>query len=458
MIRLVAFLIVVGLLVAGSVWMAENPGNVTVHWLGWRIDSSVPFLLLALAALVVLFLVIRAIIMAILGIPGAFGRRRRETRRRKGLSALADGFAALIAEDSYTARKKASEAHDKLGDGTVSTLLLARAALIGDDPATARDLNTRLLGRRETELAGLRGLMDEALSEGRTDEALGHAARAYELNPRAGWAGMALFNAQAAAGQWDAALETLETGRKSGIFTADEAARRKATILAARCDEAAAGGQSYEATRLAKKAVDADSAFLPAQTRLARSLAAEGKTAKAADIVEQAWRRAPNPELARVYMDLWRDEPALKRVSHAEHLAEVNPEHLESRLLVADAALDAELWGQARARLKPAVDGGVRDARLARLMASLEEREHGNLIDAVRWLRLASDVAGQEPETWRCTACGATTDRWQPSCPACGTFASVSWGGGRALVAQPVAPEPVPTPGTPAQHPASAAE
>ncbi|MFA7430879.1 MAG: heme biosynthesis HemY N-terminal domain-containing protein [Rhodospirillaceae bacterium] len=447
MVRLIAFLIVVGLLVAGAVWMAENPGAVTVHWLGWRIDTSVPLLLLALALLVGLFWLLRGILATIFGLPGAFGRRRREKRRRKGLAALADGFAAIIAEDTYSARKKAAEAQDALNDDSAATLLLARAALLGDDTKAARTLNEKLLKRRETEIAGLRGLMDEALSEGRLDEAADFAARAFDRNPRAGWAGLALFNAQVKRRQWDAALATLETARKSGIFTATEADRRKATILVARCDEAIAGGQTYEATRLAKRAVDADPDLLPARIRLARSHAAERNVSKAASVVEDAWRRAPHPELAEVYSGLWDDEDALKRASRAQHLAESNPEHLESRLLVASAALDAELWGQARSRLKPPIDAGVRDARLARLMARLEEGEHGNLPDALRWMRQAAEVAGQEPDSWRCTACGTRSAKWEPSCPSCGTFASMTWGGGRSLVA--VAPDAVPGPVTP---------
>ncbi|MGC2855940.1 heme biosynthesis protein HemY [Novispirillum sp. DQ9] len=452
MIRLIAFVVLVGLLVAGAVWMAENPGAVTVYWLGWRIDTSVPLLLLALALLVGLFWLIRGIIATLFGLPGAFGRRRRERRRRKGLAALGDGFAAVIAGDTYSARKKAAEAEDALKDDSATTLLLARAALLGDDPRRARDLNQKLLSRRSTEIAGLRGLMDEALSEGRREEATGYAARAFERNPRAAWAGRALFEAQAKGRQWDAALATLETARKNGIFTAAEAARRKATVFVARCDEALSGGQSYEATRLAKKAVEADADLPPARIRLARALAAEGNAAKAASVIEDAWRRGPTAELAAVHASLWGAEDPLKRCNRAVHLAESNPEHLESRLMVAEASLDAQLWGQARARLKPLVDAGVRDSRMARLMARLEEGERGNLADALRWMRQAADVAGHEPEAWRCTACGTALPQWHATCPACDSFATVAAGSSRALVT--VTPEPVPAP--PVGRPAAA--
>lgn len=442
MLRLIAFLVVVGLVIAGAVWMADRPGDVTVEWLGWRLDTTVPMLLLLLAVVAGALLVVWRILRAILGLPGFIGQKRRARALRKGLKALTDGFAAVIAEDSYRARKKAAEAEHHLTDKAPGRILLARAALLGDDRALARDLNTALLDHKETELAGLRGLMEEALSEGRRDEAIGYAARAFDKAPRAAWAGRALFAAQAADRRFDDALATLTAGRKTGVFTAEEADRRAAVIYTLRAREALDAGQVYEATRLGRKATDTDGAFIPGLMVHAEALGKEGNAKKGAGLIEAAWKRHPHPDLGRVYMGLWADEDALKRVGHAERLAETNPEHLESRLLVARAALDAELWGQARARLKPLVDQAVLDRRVALLMAELEKGEHDAVEDEARWLRQAVDLG--RTDRWRCTACGTVHDVWAADCTGCGAFATLSWDAGRAL--QPVAPQGLPGP------------
>lgn len=431
MVRLIAFLVLVGLLIAGAVWMADRPGDVTIQWLGWRLDTSVPMLLLLLAVLAGVLMVLWRVLRAILGLPGFIGGMRRARALRKGLQALTDGFAAVVAEDSYRARKKAADAEHFLTDKGPGRILLARAALLGDDRQLAHDLNQGLLENKETELAGLRGLMEEALAGGRREEAMDYAARAFEKAPRAAWAGRALFEAQAAARRFDEALQTLTTARKSHVFTAEEADRRAAAIYTLRAEAALEAGQIYEATRLGKKAVETDGTFLPGLMCYAGALGREGNAKKAAGLIESAWKRHPHPDLGRVYLGLWAAEDALKRVGHAERLAETNPEHLESRLVVAQAALEAELWGQARARLKPLVDGAVRDRRVALLMASLEQGEHGKTEDEARWLRQA--VTLERTDRWRCTSCGTVADAWAAECSGCGAFATLAWDAGRAL-------------------------
>jgi len=440
MVRLVGFLIVAAALVLVSVWFAERPGAVTLHWLGWRVDTTVPILLLGLLLVVgVVFVALRLLGRA-LGVPRLLGRRLERRHLRKGLRALTDGVAALVAEDGYTARKKAAEVQNHLRDAETSRLLLARAALLGDDRKLARDLNEALLENKTTELAGVRGLLDAALAEGRTEDAAVWAERAFRLNPGARWAVRPLFDAQVRKRDWESALKTLQAGRKTGVFPASEADRLKAALFTARSQAAAATGQTYEATRFAKSAYDAESAFVPAVAAYVAALGAEGQTRKGAAIARESWKRGPHPAVATAYMALWADADPIKRVSHAEHLAETNPEHVESRILVATVALEAELWGQARARLKPLIDANERDGRVAHLMARLEEGEHGRLEEAARWLRKAAEMG--TPAPWRCGACGTAPESWQLDCPSCGSFGTLTWGAGRAIMTVPAGTTP----------------
>lgn len=432
MLRLLGFLIVVGVLIAGSVWLADRPGAVTLQWLGWRADTTVPILLLFMVAVIGVLWALVHLVGRLFGIPGFIGTRLKKRGLRKGLRALTEGYAALVAGDAYKARKKAADVEAHLGEAGAARLLMARAAVISGDPALARDLNEGLLDDRSTEMAGLRGLMEQAMAAGRHDEAAKWAAKAFEKNPRAAWAAEPLFRSQAAAQEWDAALRTLDIGRKNDVFTQTDTDRFRAAILVAQVDAATAKGQSYEATRLAKRAVEADPGHLPAVLAYARALAAEGSARKAAEVIEAAWKRGPHPALAELYMGLYADEDALKRVTRAGVLAELNPEHVESRVVVAEAALTAELWGQARARLKPAVDAGVRDPRVAILMARLEEGERRDPVAAANWLRQA--VGAVRADDWRCTACGTATQTWTPHCPSCGAFATLGWHTGGPLM------------------------
>jgi len=122
------------------------------------------------------------------------------------------------------------------------------------------------------------------------------------------------------------------------------------------------------------------------------------------------------------------DSP-MSRLKRVEKLVATAPTHLESRLLLAEANLAAELWGPARAQLEEALAAlgkGVHPPRrLARLMARLEESEGKDLSAAHRWLLLAAEAAPEHG--WLCSACGAPSAMWSANCSHCRGFDSLRW-------------------------------
>jgi HemY protein len=441
MLRLISFLILVGLAVAGSVWMADRPGEVTVQWLGWRVDTTVPILLLAVGILLVAAGALLRLLISLLRVPGLVSRFTSRRALRKGLNALADATAALIAGDAKVARKKAETARGLLADKGPATLILARAALLSGDNEKAEQLHKLLVEDKAMALAGLKGLLELAQARGDAEAVADLAAQAVKRDGHCAWAVRALFDAECKAAQWEAAQRTLDQGRKAGVYSDQERDRLTATLLCLHTDTAADKGETFEATRLAKKAVAAAPAYLPAVLRLARCEAAEGNVSKASAVLEEQWRRTPHASLAQAYMALWSDMPVLEQVKKAEALAERNPDHAESRLLVARAAQKGGLWGQARGRLKPLLDAVPVDRRAALMMAAIEEADGGNSAEVARWLKVAAETplgAGQlDAVEWSCGACNDTLDAWGPVCPSCGTFGSLGWGSGKALVVSP---------------------
>lgn len=437
MLRLLSLLIAIGVAVAVAVWFANNPGDVIIQWLGWRVDSTVPVLLLAAVVVVASITAVLRLVLGILHVPGVVGRFRSRRALKKGLLALAEAEGALLTNDSARASKKAIQARSLLPNPQAAVLIQAEAALLRDDLDGAEALYQDLLGHRSSELAALRGLL--ALAERRHDSAKvqDYAARAVAINERAAWAVRPLFAAHVAAKAWDAAQKVLDRGRKYGVYGQDDHARLTATLLCAQAELAQARGETYEVARLSKKAVSADASFLPAVLLYAQSLAGDGNAKKAASLLVEPWRKSPHAALAAAYLALWKAEGPLKAVAHAETLAESNPEHLESRLMVAQAALTAELWGQARARLKPLADGGVRDRRVAILMARLEEGERGNTAEALRWFKVAADLdqaSGSQAALWSCDACHVTTHQWSAICPVCDGIGTLNARSRQALV------------------------
>jgi HemY protein len=54
MIRVILFLILIGLVAFGAAWLADRPGDVTITWFGYRIETSVMVLVASVAVLIVI--------------------------------------------------------------------------------------------------------------------------------------------------------------------------------------------------------------------------------------------------------------------------------------------------------------------------------------------------------------------------------------------------------------------
>ena len=101
---------------------------------------------------------------------------------------------------------------------------------------------------------GLRGLIGQALREGDQSQALAYAERAFKLRPQTPWVVHSLFDMQAQTGQWKAAQETLETGLRRKVVTADKGRTLKALLLVERSRAAERDGNAADALALAREA------------------------------------------------------------------------------------------------------------------------------------------------------------------------------------------------------------
>jgi HemY protein len=194
-----------------------------------------------------------------------------------------------------------------------------------------------------------------------------------------------LYDLQKRTGKWADAEVTLGESVKMKLIPAADASRERAEMQYRKSLES----EGREALDWARKAYRSDPTLVPAAVRLARLLVAEGSLRKAAGLIETAWERTPDPDLAEIYWAARKCDDALAKVQAAQRLATFNPKHPESRITVALAALEARLWGEARSNLEP-IAGDDASPRVCRLMAELEEAEHGDLARARTWLMRAS--------------------------------------------------------------------
>ncbi|WP_374765109.1 tetratricopeptide repeat protein [Yunchengibacter salinarum] len=415
---LFALFLVVSALAA---WLAGHPGRVTLALDGALVSTS----LAALAALIA---------AAALGTGGAvwlwmklrrdmpfFGEGSVIARQRKGFHLMNKALVALSADDHRLARRLVEQAETLLPEQPMVHLIAAEAASRAGDRAAAAERYRALERGSEGRLIGLRGLVGEARRQGREAEALDLARDAFSEHRRSPWVLKTLFALEVASGHWQAARDALKKVAMEGLLDKETVRRHRAALAFAEASAVHARGDQDAARRGFMAALKDRPDFPPAVARLARLDLEAGRTRRAERRLEQAWKAFPHPTLLRLYKELDPTESAHDWRERVENLVRARPDHMESLLARADAAMQAGDMAAAR----PLLDRLTREAPSRRAWQLRLALAHalGEETDAIEAALATSEEGGR----WTCGDCGHRHLRWTPLCGQCGAFDSLDW-------------------------------
>lgn len=437
MSRAVFFFIKVALLVVLAVWLARNPGTVSIQFRDWMVDMPFWMMLLGLAVIAVLSIVLYRILRFVLGGPAAFARSRQAAKRERGYHALTQGMVAVAAGDRDAASRFARKADSLLNDPPLTLLLSAQAAQLAGDDMAARKYFQSMLQRPETEFLGLRGLLNQALKGGDRPEALRLARRAAEIQPKAPWPALALMELEAKDGRWTEAEEALNRATAAKALPQETLRRHRVAVLVERARAAAESGRSRDALSLAQRAHEQMPSHVPAAALLAKLRAQSGNRKAANRAVEDAWKINPHPELAEAWGEIERifrpSIDAVSLVKRYEALVSLDARAPEAYLALGEACIRAQLWAEARNHLEKAW-ALAPTQRVFRLQAELARSEEGDGEAMRDWLERSAGMQPDPDPAWVCSSCGTTVPVWNALCRNCGGFDTLEWRTGRSAL------------------------
>ncbi len=427
--RWIFFLIGLCVAVLAAVWFVQNPGDVTLEWQGWRLDTSIGVFVLGILFFAVIVAISYRFWRFLRRAPSQIGASVRARKQRKGYTALSSGMVAVAAGDAGEARRNARRAEALLtSSAPLTRLLSAQSAQLDGDEKAAERFFTEMLNDPETKFLGLRGLLTQAVKAGKRERALELANAAHAIQPKSEWVASTLFELQSSSKAWLSADQTTNEMMRRKLIEKPDAERRRAVIAFELSREVEAAGDRAGALKQLRKASDIAPDLIPAIVALARRYVTDNQHRKVVSLIEKTWMKTPHPDLLQPYWDAKNASTGLAQVKASETLAQKNPDHIESHIALARAALAAELWGEARKHLEAvgAGDGLEPLARVCRMMADLEERENGDLTKAREWLVRAGSA--EDDPKWVCGSCGNTVSEWTAHCGNCQEFDSYAWG------------------------------
>jgi len=423
MVRLFIFLLVVLALGWSFAWLADRPGLLSITWQDHLIETSLMVAATMLVALIGAVMLLWWIIGIIWTSPFSVRRYFRARKRDRGYQALSTGLIAAGAGNALLARKMSIRSRSLLSadQEPLIHLLDAQAALIEGKYDDARAKFESMSKDPETRELGLRGLYMEARRLGADEAARQYAEKAVEHAPYLPWASQATLESQSRSGRWDAALETLAQQRAANIVSKSEAERLRAVLLTARAgerlesDPSGAREDSTDALKLAKDLV-------PAAVISAKVLLRQENVRKAASVLEGVWKLSPHPDIARTYVRARSGDSTLDRLKRAEKLEAIRPNNIESLLIVAQAALDAQDFSKARSRAEAAARIEPSE-RVYLLLADIEEAETGDQGRIRHWMQQA--LRAPRNASW--VADGFVSENWLPVSPVTGKLDAFEW-------------------------------
>jgi HemY protein len=418
MIRVVVFLVLTAAFAKFvAVWLADHPGEVSITWLGYHAEPPIGILIAVIAlAAVLLWSLVRLALRA----PRRIASTIADRRAAAGQLAIMRGLMAIGAGDVGAARRFAARAGRLAPEQPLLLMLQAQAAQLSGEADGAIAAFRAMADRDDTKLFGLHGLFIEAQRRNDLAAARQYAEAAAKASPSLAWAGQAALEFRCHDGDWPGALEALERNRKGGLVPVDVFRRQRAVLLTAQAlslkdrDASAASELAQEAAKLCPE-------LIPAAALAGGLVAASGERRKAARILEAAWRRNPHPDIANAYADLLPGASARERLMRVRLLARLADSHPEGALALANAALEAHEFAEARLSLAPLAATPTR--RVATLMARIEAAEHGDTGLVREWMARAVHAA-HDP-VW--TADGVIAETWMPVSPVTGRLDAFQW-------------------------------
>ncbi len=420
MVRIILFLVLIALAAVGAAWVADQTGDVTLSWGGWRIETSLPVFALALGIAIVAAMLAWTILRALWRTPEKIRRSRRERRHARGRHAITHGLLAIGHGDSTSARRHADVARRHASHDPLALLLHAQSAQLDGDREGARAAFRAMAEREDTRLLGLRGLFIEAQRADDPVSAVMIAEEALKLTPASTWASHAVLGFRCAKGDWSGALTILDNNLASGLIDKAAYRRQRGVLLTARALELENVDRDLSRESVTE-AVKLAPTLVPAAVLASKYESEAHQVRRSMRIVEAAWLAHPHPDLADAYAHVKLGDSARQRLVRIETLAAKAPGHIESALAIARAAIDASEFARAREALAPFTAAPTQ--RVAMLMAEIERTEHGDSGRARAWTLRA--VRARHDPVW--TADGYVSDRWRPVSPVTGRLDAFQW-------------------------------
>lgn len=309
MINILLFLFFIGCSSLAAAMLVDNPGNVTMIWMNYQLETSVSFIIFAVILLLLTTILLTLLIRKIITAPSEIWRKRNVNQLKSGLSELTYSIAELASSNINAAEKHLHKVEKLIGHSPLTLLLSAQIAKSRGDEIKTQNLLERLLTHKETEYLAARSLSDNASKQQNLPKALLMARKANGLNPKDEGSSLAVISLLVRMGSWNEALAACDNSK----LPRNERINTKALIQLTYGEHLLAEERNEESLRIANIIISKLSDFPPAVAFVARAYSKNNFSNKAIKLLVKSWKKNQSPLYPIVLSEIITAEPIAKK-------------------------------------------------------------------------------------------------------------------------------------------------
>ena len=352
----------------------------------WRVEFSLNFLLVALAAAFAVCYTLVRTLSATVRLPRQVRQYRAARRRERGRSALMEALREYFAGRFGRAEKAAATALECGENTRLAAVLAARAAhrLRGWDRRDAY-LERARADDEESAMPGAITEIELLVEQHHYDEAL----ERLKALPHRHTAALRLeLKAQQRTHNWDRVIVLAAELEKRGVFDAEQAGQIRRFAIAEGLKRK--GLDAHALGEVWRKVAQKDRVNHRVAHAAAQCFAAAGECARAHRIIEDAVAAEWDADLVRLYADCDGGD-TVARIERAEKWLKAHPQDAALLLALGRLCGQAELWGKAQSYVDASI--AIEGTYTAHLEAAKLAEQRDDAEGAQRHYRQSLDLA-----------------------------------------------------------------
>lgn len=420
-------LVVKMLLLASALFVVVRlPGRSTLNYYGYSIELSTGVLV---GGTIICFLFFHQFLVLgkwVRSLPTGIKKQWTERQKNKSKTLVLEAFNIIAAGDSKQALEILNKARELSKEDIFNSIFTAQATFNQGNDAESERQFTALLQKEETRFLGYRGLVLLKTRQKKLDQAHYFLQQALRERPDSPWVLGQLFNWNVEHLSFSGAETILEQLRIGGYLSKTEIKRKKAVLLWVKASHDLKKNDFEGFYESVLEALTLAPELTQATLALVTYYGESNRQAKAWKCLKKGYTINPHPDFLEVLKKLFQEKNSLEIYQQGQELTKLQGLHPVTHWLLANLAIEAKLWGQARLHLA-ALGQGQPTNSYFELRAELERQENPTNIEAIQTLYNQASRAPRAP-VWVCQSCHVVLQKWEAFCPSCHSFDLITWG------------------------------